>query len=399
MLVGATVVACDTSAPEYDIGKTEQLATVADYFYDGCSTSVVIELSRQIAEEVICLEPDAFGSFQQGDGIVFSGGAVLPYLAHDAIDDLQAAVAARGGELRINSGFRTVVQQYLLRAWYERGRCGITAAAPPGQSNHESGRALDIGNYGEWSGALAGHGWDQTVPGDDVHFDHLASPDIRGYDVLAFQRLWNRNHPGDLIDEDGLYGQQTASRLATSPADGFPMGACGGQLPYDGSLIAMDGPAQMAPGDRAQVVVAIENTGSEAWHPGATFLGTSDPIDRDSELFDPQSWISPNRPATVSEVTEPGEVGEFRFMALAPQGAERSLSESFSLVEEGMTWFGPPGVTLEILLSQEAELPSDSVSGGCQAGEGAGSKTLALLLLATALVLPRRRRSRRLQQD
>ena len=88
---------------------------------------------------------------------------------------------------------------------------------------------------------------------------------------------------------------------------------------------------------------------------------------------------------------------------MAPLGAERSLSESFSLVEEGMTWFGPPGVTLDILLSEEAaELPSESssLSGGCQTGSNTiGSMTLTLLLLIAALALPGRRRSRRLQQD
>ncbi len=62
--------------------------------------------------------------------------------------------------------------------------------------------------------------------GPAVHFDHLGSPDLRGMDVHAFQRLWNRNHPEDPIDEDGLYGPQTEARLRASPADGFPVGAC-----------------------------------------------------------------------------------------------------------------------------------------------------------------------------
>jgi hypothetical protein len=58
-----------------------------------------------------------------------------------------------------------------------------------------------------------------------VHFDHLASVDARGADVLAFQRLWNRNVPDDAIEEDGEYGPITRDRVRRSPAEGFPIGA------------------------------------------------------------------------------------------------------------------------------------------------------------------------------
>lgn len=229
-LVGAvTALAAAGCAIEDDVPDIESAswgATVADYETSGCSTSAVLGLSLQIAEEVSCLDPTALVPFSEGGGVVFTGSAVLPYVSAAARDDLLAAVAARGGELRINSGFRTVAQQYLLYQWYQRGRCGIPVAATPGRSNHESGRALDVSNWGEWSTTLSMYGWAQTVPGDEVHFDHTASPDNRGLDVLAFQRLWNMNNPGDVIDEDGLYGPQTGARLAASPAEGFPISGC-----------------------------------------------------------------------------------------------------------------------------------------------------------------------------
>jgi hypothetical protein len=57
-----------------------------------------------------------------------------------------------------------------------------------------------------------------------VHFDHTRSSDIRGLDVHAFQRLWNRNNPSDRIDEDGDYGPATGARLAKAPAAGFAIG-------------------------------------------------------------------------------------------------------------------------------------------------------------------------------
>ena len=104
-------------------------------------------------------------------------------------------------------------------------RCGIPAAAEPGRSNHESGRALDVSNYSDWITLFDSRGWAHDVPGDPVHFDHLASPDIRGADVLAFQRLWNRNAPDDPIAEDGDFGPMTADRVQRAPAEGFGIGA------------------------------------------------------------------------------------------------------------------------------------------------------------------------------
>ena len=48
--------------------------------------------------------------------------------------------------------------------------------------------------------------------------------DLAGLSVLAFQRLWNRNHPEDVISEDGAYGPQTEARILRSPAEGFAVG-------------------------------------------------------------------------------------------------------------------------------------------------------------------------------
>lgn len=191
-----------------------------------CMTSDVLALSIQIAQEVDCLMPGQLVRFEESARIVFAGGAVLPYVSEAARTDLYAAVAALPGPtLQVTSAFRTVVQQYLLRRWFELSRCGITAAAEPGSSNHESGRALDISNYNAWITTMEAHGWSHDIPGDPVHFDHDASPDIRGADVLAFQRLWNKNAPTDPIAEDGDYGPATEERVKKAPAEGFGIGA------------------------------------------------------------------------------------------------------------------------------------------------------------------------------
>lgn len=222
-----SAAACSGTADA--VGPDAAVATgpsVDELVETACSTSVVLGLSLQIADEIGCMEPGALVAFAETDQRRFAGSAVLPYISLAGLDDLDAALAANPGlEMQINSGFRTVAQQYLLYQWSLLGRCNIAIAAEPGRSNHESGRALDIGNYPEWAPLLPAHNWEQTVPGDDVHFDHLDSPDNRGLDVLAFQRLWNANHPDDPIGEDGAYGPQTESRLQRAPADGFAIGA------------------------------------------------------------------------------------------------------------------------------------------------------------------------------
>jgi hypothetical protein len=213
-----------------NLSETSQAATVKSLETTSCSTSVVLGLSLQIADEVNCMMPGQLAKFAPTANIVFASQAVLPYLDLEA----QAALtkAAAGTTIRINSAFRTVAQQYLLRRWKDLGRCGITAAALPGRSNHESGRALDVANYTAVGARLRANGWDDNVAGDAVHFEHLSSADIRGADVQAFQRLWNRNNPTDLIAEDGDYGPNTEARLAKSPAGGFAVGAmCGVPTP------------------------------------------------------------------------------------------------------------------------------------------------------------------------
>jgi uncharacterized protein (TIGR03382 family) len=386
---------------QVDVGSSALASTVGDEVGSDCSTSVVLGLSRQISNEVMCLQPDGFTTFEEGDGIAFAGSAVLPYLTPAGKRDLEDAIAAHGGQIQINSAFRTLAQQYLLARWHDQARCGITAAAAVGSSNHESGRALDVGNWGDWAGALGNHGWAHDVPGDDVHFDHLSSPDLRGYDVLAFQRLWNRNHADDMIDEDGLYGPQTEDRLVRSPAAGFATGACGGTAPWDAELVATELPAQVQPGARVDVRVRIKNTGGETWRAGATFLGTAAPKDRDSALYDPETWVAANRVATVSADTPSGETGEFAFTILAPD-EEQELTETFKLVEDGVSWFGPPVILeVEIAGSGTPSTPpppdptsgSTMMGGGCSAAGGSAGLPLAVALLA----LFRLRRRRRLR--
>jgi len=200
----------------------------------GCSTTAVWGLSVQIVDEANCVMPGALADVPDRPNLN-KGDAVFPYLQTAARDALVSALDEHSGTtLHVSSMLRTVAQQYLLYRWYQLGLCGIQLAATPGTSNHEQGRALDTSDYGTWDGLFSSYGWDWYGSSDLVHFTYNGAGvvDLAGTDVLAFQRLWNRNHPEDVIDEDGDYGTQTGTRLAQSPADGFPVGAqaCCGAL-------------------------------------------------------------------------------------------------------------------------------------------------------------------------
>lgn len=202
------------------------MATVEDVINgQACGTAAVRGLSLQIIAEMNLLVPNVLVSIE-GLNIKATSLAVNPYLQPAAKEALRRAIAARGKTLTINSAYRTIAQQFLLRSWFEMGSCGITAAALPGRSNHEDGLALDTSDFNDWIVALEDERWEWfgRFSTDDVHFtfkDVGVRDDIGDIGVKAFQRLWNTHNPNDLIQADGIWGDQTAARLRISPAEGF----------------------------------------------------------------------------------------------------------------------------------------------------------------------------------
>lgn len=277
--------------------------TVKDVISSSCTTASVRGLSVQIADEMVCMRPNAFAKFTEGGGIDFSSSAVLPYMAPPAADALKRVAASH--PLSVNSGFRTIAQQYLLYRWSVLGRCGIAVAAKPGRSNHETGRAVDLANWSSVVTAMGNRGWSHSVPGDPVHFDYLAAADLRGLDVLAFQRLWNRNHPGDPIAADGVWGPQTATALGNSPSGGFATGATCNTAPpppddppnppSDGATIIVDSkPANNDP-TRAKVEVSANwMTTMNSAAQGGSYLWASTQAVSDGATF----WFYLAAPAT-----------------------------------------------------------------------------------------------------
>jgi hypothetical protein len=200
--------------------------TVQHAAVDSCTTASVDGLSRQIIAQARCIRPNAFVPLPSRPNLVIAP-QVFPYLELEARDHLLKAVDARPKQkMTINSALRTVAQQYLVWRWSATKRCGVPLATPPGQSNHEVGYALDIAEAASWRPALEAQDFKWLGPSDRVHFDYKSSSSAGrvATDVLAFQKLWNKNHPTDKIAEDGRYSPTTEQRLKQAPADGFALG-------------------------------------------------------------------------------------------------------------------------------------------------------------------------------
>jgi len=387
LALGVAAAGCATDAPQ--LSDTQSASTVGDYAHSGCSTAVVIGLSRQIAEQANCEHPGNFVRFTKGDGITITSNAVLPYLASGARGDLETVAKAHA--LDINSALRTVAQQYLLYEWYLQGRCGITAAATPGTSNHEGGRAVDLEDWSTRIADMHAHGWSHDVPGDPVHFDHLATPDRRGEDVHAFQVLWNRNHPNDEIATDGAYGPQTQARLVKSPATGFAKGpSCPAQAAD--VVVAVDGADLLPPTTQQHFAVTLSNTGTTDWPAGAQ-IELADATS--SALHDP-SWTSQTVIGTLVADIPAGGQGTVDFDVTTPAMADPTpIVQSLQIDDNGtidatfdLAITIVPGMT-EPQSSDGNDEPDADLSGGCTTG---GGGTLAPLALA-ALIAVRRRRA------
>ena len=171
---GLVAVACAPPQEPEDaepLGVAVQADTVAQAAGNSCATSSVKGLSLQIAAQGACIEPGSFVEVPQVGNVVFAD-TVLPFLEQPAKDALLAALAdAPGTSMQINSMLRTVAQQYLLYQWYLAGTCGISLAATPGNSNHETGVALDGQQYNTWKPegtGDGGKGYGRADGGDDA---------------------------------------------------------------------------------------------------------------------------------------------------------------------------------------------------------------------------------------
>jgi MYXO-CTERM domain-containing protein len=225
-IAGCSAPPPDFHGEEEPVAATRAAISVAEAVNGGCSTTAVWGLSTQIIEQMNCLIPgDAMAEVPERPNFE-KGPATLAWMQPPAVAAFVAALDEMPGTtFTSNSMLRTVAQQYLLYRWYQLGTCNISLAATPGTSNHESGLAIDVSQHDTWRATLEAHDFSWLGSSDPVHFDYTGPGivDLSGADVLAFQQLWNQNHPEDPIAEDGEYGDETGDRLEQSPAEGFPV--------------------------------------------------------------------------------------------------------------------------------------------------------------------------------
>ena len=128
---------------------------------------------------------------------------IFPYLEISARDHLARALDAnQKRKMTVHSALRTLPQQYLVWRWAANRRCGVQMATPPGSSNHETGRALDIADHAQWRPALEAEDFHWLGASDLVHFDYKTNrqlglaPDVSpfsafGTAIIPMTRLRN----------------------------------------------------------------------------------------------------------------------------------------------------------------------------------------------------------------
>jgi N-acetylmuramoyl-L-alanine amidase len=180
-----------------------------------CSTNLLNALDKQLIAEMLDITPGALVNISKMPGLVLADSAAHPYMVPVAAKALQKAIASGGINMTANSIYRTIAQQMLL--FTNQSRCKMVAA-PPGESNHQDGLAIDIEEPYWWEIFLRVAGWKKLGDWDRMHFDYPGAG-IKDLSVRAFQRLCSKN--GISLTVDGGMGAKTMAALRQTPIEGF----------------------------------------------------------------------------------------------------------------------------------------------------------------------------------
>jgi hypothetical protein len=137
-----------------------------------------------LSSDVSC-DRESMAAYQGGSRIgtvdtIKIGGKRTTLKTGQAFLKLQKLAAARGIDIWINSGFRTMSEQTYFWNCYQNGNCNNgNKAARPGYSNHQNGRALDIGtsNRSGLNRLIDNNNldWRLTVPGEAWHYEYFGA--------------------------------------------------------------------------------------------------------------------------------------------------------------------------------------------------------------------------------
>ncbi len=101
-------------------------------------------------------------------------------------------------------------------------------------------------------------------------------------------------------------------------------------------------PTILTPGNRYFVQLGIKNSGTGVWHRNNFKIGTSQPQDRTSLIYD-STWLAQNRPTSLTQQSvAPGETGSFEFWIKIPS-SPINRKEYFRPVVDGVQWLNDIG--------------------------------------------------------
>jgi len=184
-------------------------------------------------------------------------------------------------------------------------------------------------------------GEDVVLPGEVGRFSFVIKAGKIGHSREYFQPVaeyvtW-LNDLGIYWDINVTAGAPPAAQLSPDISQGY-----GAVVIGKGSIVS-----SLANKTTRELWVKVRNVGSKTWYPEGTDgkgtasvrLGTESPRDRNSIIATPD-WFLPNRPLVISHSVAPGEEVTLTFPFNAPPTIG-SFHESFRLVSEFVTWFGP----------------------------------------------------------
>ena len=117
-------------------------------------------------------------------------------------------------------------------------------------------------------------------------------------------------------------------------------GAAAAENGWEAQFISQSAYLTLESGETGESSFVARNIGSGTWDPSFVRLGTTNPRDRQSVMYDSASWIYPWRPTPVEQASvAPGQDGTFTFVVRAPEVTTTTVTdEYFAPVADGQGW-------------------------------------------------------------
>jgi hypothetical protein len=125
----------------------------------------------------------------------------------------------------------------------------------------------------------------------------------------------------------------------------LPAAALGDGEEYKAAFAGQSGYLTLESGETATSYFKATNIGTATWDPSVVRLGTTNPRDRASGMYNPADWLANFRATTLDEASiAPGQTGTFTFVVRAPEvDAVTVTDEYFSPVADPLAWMENPG--------------------------------------------------------